>query len=46
MGDVTRILTMTAGERRKIIDELAGVAEFDARIEDARAELSKAERHM
>ncbi len=45
-GDVTRILTMTALERRRIIDELAGVAEFDARIEDARGELAKAERHM
>ncbi|MBI4872904.1 MAG: chromosome segregation protein SMC [Candidatus Riflebacteria bacterium] len=45
-GDVTRILTMTPLERRRIIDELAGVAEFDTRIEDAKAELAKAERHM
>ncbi len=45
-GDVTKILTMTALERRRIIDELAGVAEFDGRIEDAKEELDKAERHM
>ena len=28
-GDVTEIITMTAGARREIIDEIAGVAEFD-----------------
>jgi chromosome segregation protein len=38
-GDVTGIVTMSASERRKIIDELAGVAEFDRRIEQAGAEL-------
>ena len=38
-GDVTGIVTMSAGERRKIIDELAGVAEFDRRIEQAGTEL-------
>lgn len=32
-GDVTRIITMNAKERREIIDELAGVAEFDRKIE-------------
>ena len=32
-GDVTRIITMNAKERRGIIDELAGVAEFDRKIE-------------
>ncbi|MGA1622645.1 MAG: chromosome segregation protein SMC [Synechocystis sp.] len=31
-GDVTRIITMNAKERREIIDELAGVAEFDRKI--------------
>ncbi|HEY9787866.1 MAG TPA: chromosome segregation protein SMC [Candidatus Obscuribacterales bacterium] len=39
-GDVTGIVTMSATERRKIIDELAGVAEFDRRIEQANEELS------
>ncbi|PSF37303.1 chromosome segregation protein SMC [Aphanothece hegewaldii CCALA 016] len=32
-GDVTRIITMNSKERREIIDELAGVAEFDRKIE-------------
>jgi len=32
-GDVTRIISMNAKERREIIDELAGVAEFDRKIE-------------
>jgi len=30
-GDVTHIIEMTSTERRKIIDEIAGVAEFDER---------------
>ncbi len=38
-GDVTGIVTMSATERRKIIDELAGVAEFDRRIDQAEKEL-------
>lgn len=38
-GDVTNIVTMSATERRKIIDELAGVADFDRRIEQAEKEL-------
>src|SRR5579885_3172038 len=39
-GDVTGIVTMSASERRRIIDELAGVAEFDRRIDQANQELS------
>jgi len=38
-GDVTEIINMTAGSRREIIDEIAGVAEFDAKKEDALEEL-------
>ncbi|HEY9677628.1 MAG TPA: chromosome segregation protein SMC [Drouetiella sp.] len=38
-GDVTGIVTMSATERRKIIDELAGVAEFDRLIGQAGTEL-------
>jgi len=38
-GDVTRIITMSRGERRKIIDEIAGVAEFDNRKDRAINEL-------
>ena len=45
-GDVTRITTMSPLERRRIIDDLAGVAEFDTRIEAARQEMEQATRHM
>jgi chromosome segregation protein len=38
-GDVTRIITMTPVERRKIIDEIAGVSEFDNKKERALNEL-------
>jgi len=38
-GDVTRIITMNTKERRGIIDELAGVAEFDRKIEQTKATL-------
>jgi chromosome segregation protein len=38
-GDVTRIIEMTATERRKIIDEIAGVAEFDEKKGQAMNEL-------
>lgn len=38
-GDVTRIINMTPVERRKIIDEIAGVAEFDSKKERSLNEL-------
>ncbi|NMA10886.1 Chromosome partition protein Smc [Methanoculleus chikugoensis] len=38
-GDITRIMEMTDGERRKIIDEIAGVAEFDQKRGQAFSEL-------
>jgi len=38
-GDVTEIINMTPHARREIIDEIAGVAEFDAKKEDAFEEL-------
>ncbi len=38
-GDVTRIVSMSAKDRRGIIDELAGVALFDSRIEQTRGKL-------
>ncbi|MCE8423589.1 MAG: AAA family ATPase, partial [Candidatus Methanoperedens sp.] len=38
-GDVTHIIEMTSTERRKIIDEIAGVAEFDEKKEQAMNEL-------
>lgn len=38
-GDVTHIIEMTPTERRKIIDEIAGVAEFDDKKDQALNEL-------
>ncbi len=38
-GDVTRIITMNTRERREIVDELAGVAAFDRKIERAKLTL-------
>ncbi len=40
-GDVTRIINMNHKERREIIDELAGVAEFDRKIEKTRETLEE-----
>ncbi len=40
-GDVTRIVSMGARDRRGIIDELAGVALFDSRIEQTRTKLDE-----
>ena len=38
-GDVTRIVSMSNKDRRGLIDELAGVALFDSRIEQTRSKL-------
>ncbi len=38
-GDVTRIVSMGSKDRRGLIDELAGVALFDSRIDQARSKL-------
>lgn len=38
-GDITRIMEMSDTERRKILDEIAGVAEFDSKREAALQEL-------
>ncbi len=38
-GDVTRIVSMSNRDRRGLIDELAGVALFDRRIEQTRTKL-------
>jgi chromosome segregation protein len=45
-GDVTRIVTMSARERRGIIDELAGVALFDRRIEQTRGKLDEVQQRQ
>src|SRR5574344_596034 len=42
-GDVTWITTCSAKNRRKIIDEIAGVADFDRRVEQATNELDTVE---
>ncbi|PLS69202.1 MAG: chromosome segregation protein SMC [Cyanobacteria bacterium M5B4] len=39
-GDVTNIISMNAKERRMIIDELAGVGEFDRKIAAAKEKLA------
>ncbi len=39
-GDATRIVSMGDRERREIIDELAGVALFDQRIEECCGKLT------
>lgn len=39
-GDVTRIIEMSPMERRRIIDEIAGVAEFDEKTDQAYDELN------
>ena len=45
-GDVTRIVSMNGRERREIIDELAGVALFDQRIEQCRGKLTDVQEHQ
>ena len=45
-GDVMSITNCTSGERRKIIDEIAGVADFDRRIEQATNELETVEKRV
>ena len=45
-GDVMSITNCTPYERRKIIDEIAGVADFDRRIEQATGELETVEKRV
>ena len=45
-GDVTGIINMTPHERREIIDEIAGVAQFDEMKEDAFEELETVEERI
>ena len=45
-GDVTAVVEMGSAHRRKIIDEIAGVADFDAEIEKARKEKEEVERNI
>ncbi len=45
-GDVTSITSCTPTERRKVIDEIAGIADFDRRIEQATGELQTVENRV
>lgn len=45
-GDVTSITNCSATERRKIIDEIAGIADFDRRIDQATNELTTVEQRV
>ncbi|MEM0360032.1 MAG: AAA family ATPase [Candidatus Diapherotrites archaeon] len=42
-GDITKIIEMSPEERREIIDDLAGISEFDLKKEEAEKNLAKAE---
>jgi len=45
-GDVTSIVEMGDFERRKLIDEVAGIADFDRDIEKAKREREEVEKNM
>ena len=45
-GDITKIIKMTPVERRMLIDELSGVAEYDEKKEKAMKELAQAEENI
>lgn len=45
-GDVTSLTKMSPLNRRRVLDDVAGVSEFDKRIGAARDELTQASRHM
>ena len=45
-GQVQKIVEMSAKERRQIIDQVAGISEFDAKKDEAMRELSKVEQKI
>ena len=45
-GDVMSITNCTSGDRRKVVDEIAGVADFDRRIDQATGELKTVEQRV
>lgn len=45
-GDVMSITNCSSNERRKIVDEIAGVADFDRRIDKATSELETVEKRV
>ncbi|NJD99780.1 chromosome segregation protein SMC [Thermococcus sp. LS1] len=45
-GDITKFIKMSPTERRMIIDEISGIAEYDAKKEKALKELKQAEENL
>lgn len=45
-GDVTNIVEMTALERRKILEEIAGITKYDEEIQNAETKKKEAEENM
>ncbi|ASJ02490.1 chromosome segregation protein SMC [Thermococcus profundus] len=45
-GDITKFIKMSPTERRLIIDEISGIAEYDAKKEKAIEELKQAEENL
>ncbi len=45
-GDITKIIEMSPTERRGIIDQISGIAEFEEKKKKAQIELEKVEQHI
>ncbi|MFH1225556.1 MAG: AAA family ATPase [Candidatus Diapherotrites archaeon] len=45
-GDITRVIEMSAKERRKIIDDMAGLSEFEGKKEEALKKLEAVDRRV
>lgn len=45
-GDITKVVNMSAIERREIIDNIAGLSEFDSKKEEAIKELNKVDQRI
>lgn len=45
-GDILKIVDMTPGDRRRIVDEIAGITRFDADIEKANKERAEVEANL
>lgn len=45
-GDINKIIEMSPKERREIIDQISGIAEFDEKKSKSESELEKVEKHI
>lgn len=45
-GDINKIIEMSSKERREIIDQISGIAEFDEKKAKSQSELEKVEKHI